>query len=452
MASSKKRRPAELPAKLADFLSRHVNPGQRLIVGLSGGLDSSVLLHLLAAARQKHAFTLQALHVNHGLSPNAALWQSFCETFSGELQVPFSAVAVDVPRDSGLGIEAAARDLRYRALLSAGGDAVVLAHHRDDQAETLLLQLLRGAGLKGLAAMGAISEPLAATDGRTVRLLRPLLDVPRAQLLDYAREHGLSWIEDESNLDLAFDRNFLRHAVFPALEQRFPASRTTLARSASHLAEAADLLDEVAAQDAACWIHEGRLKVAGLRAMSGPRAKNLLRYWLASHLPEAPSARRLQEIYRQLLQAGAEAQVRIELAGATLHRYRGEAWLERPKPLPATATLDWQGESAWMVPGGSFGFAQVTGSGLALRHLQPGRLTLPPRYGGERFKPYCQRPTRSLRHWFQEFGIPAWQRDSLPLLYLGETLAWVAGLGVACELQARGDETGLEIVWHPEAA
>lgn len=450
MASSKKRPSAELPAKLADFLSRHVTPGQTLTLGLSGGLDSCVLLHLLAGARDTFPFRLQARHVHHGLSPHADAWAAFCADRCAALEVGFEVAQVRVSRDGGRGIEAAARALRYQALLAADGDAVVLAHHRDDQAETLLLQLLRGAGVKGLAGMGAVSASSPEQRAGSRVWLRPLLEVPRSQLLAYAQAHGLRWIEDESNLDLAYDRNFLRHRVFPALEQRFPACRATLARSAGHLAEAAELLDEVAAQDAACWVHQGRLKVAGLRAMSEARGKNLLRYWLGSRLPEAPNARRLQEIYRQLLEAGAEAQLRVALDGATVRRYRGEAWLELPEVLPGRAILHWQGQAEWRAGGGLLHFKPVTGRGLALRHLEGAPLTVQPRCGGERFQPDCRRPARSLRHCFQESGIPAWQRDSLPLIYLGETLAWVAGLGVACPLQAAPAEPGLEISWQPD--
>ncbi|HQR60733.1 MAG TPA: tRNA lysidine(34) synthetase TilS [Methylophilaceae bacterium] len=295
MASSRKLRSAELPARLESFLKQAVRPGQTLLLGLSGGLDSRVLLDLLQRLRATAGFHLQALHVNHGISPKAAEWEGFCADLCASLAIPFQTVCVDIPRDSGLGLEATAREARYAVLLAQPVDAVVLAHQRDDQAETLLLQLLRGAGLKGLAAMPVIR---ASANGQPV-LLRPLLDVPRDVLEDYARGHQLRWIEDESNLDLTFDRNFLRHHIFPELERRFPASRTTLARSASHLAEADALLREVAEADAGRLVRDGRLEVAGLAAMSEARAKNLLRYWLDSH-GAATSSRRLQEMYRQL--------------------------------------------------------------------------------------------------------------------------------------------------------
>ena len=438
MASSKKPPQSELPARLEPFLHETVKAGQTLVLGLSGGLDSCVLLHLLAAARDQHSFRLHAVHVNHGISPNADDWTEFCAALCVSSEVAFSAERVDVPRDSGLGIEAAAREARYRVLLAQPADAVVLAHHRDDQAETLLLQLLRGAGVKGLAAMPQLSS------GRPA-ILRPLLDVPRSALETYADAHGLQWIEDESNLDLTYDRNFLRHHVFPEIEKRFPACRTTLARSAGHFAEAAELLDEVAAGDAAIYVKESSLDIAGLRVLSGPRGRNLLRYWLSAHLASPPSTRRLQEVHRQLLNARADAQLRVVLEGGEVRRYRDMAIFEKnagAQPLHLT----WQGEQELKLAGGTLTFECITGQGISARHVAD-RLEIRSRSGGERFRPDSRRPTRSLRHLLQEAGMPPWERQSLPLIYAADRLAVVPGIGVACDLQAAGGEEGWVICW-----
>lgn len=469
MASSKKLRHGELPERLDTFLTQAVAPGQTLVLGLSGGLDSCVLLHLLAAARAAHVFELHALHVNHGISPHADGWERFCADLCASCRVPFSSAQVTVPRDSGLGTEAAAREARYRVLLAHPADAIVLAHHRDDQAETLLLQLLRGAGVKGMAGMGSYQRsaisgqrqpatpspsltpcPLPEGEGDLEGwgeggkvILRPLLDVPRTALEAYAQFHDLRWIEDESNLDLAYDRNFLRHHIFPELEKRFPASRTTLARSAAHFAEAAELLDEVAAGDAARLLRQGRLDVAGLRALSAPRAKNLLRFWLAGHLSSAPNTRRLQEIYRQLLDARHDAQLSIALEGGQVRRYRGEAFFEAAATVPQQP-LEWHGEAELRLPGGRLQFRRATGAGLA----RVGEvLQIRYRGGGERFRPDSRRPTRSLRHLFQEAGVPPWERRTLPLIYAGDELVAVPGIGVACDFQAGAGEEGLLIEW-----
>jgi len=438
MASSKKPRHVDLAARVETFLKQTVQPGQRLLLGFSGGLDSTVLLHLLHGLRAACGYELFALHVNHGISPNAGAWQQHCADACAALQVRFSAVQVDVPRDSGLGIEAAARIARYAALKAFPTDRVVLAHHRDDQAETLLLQLLRGAGLKGLSAMPTDSS----------QILRPLLDTPRAMLEQYAQTHGLRWIEDESNLELAYDRNFIRHSIMPSLEQRFPASRLTLARSASHLAEAADLLDEVAQEDVGPLLRDGRLDIFGMRTLSLPRAKNVLRYWLAGYLPEAPNTSRLQEIYKQLTGARDEARIEMMLEGGCIRRYRGEAWFDRASLAAPDHLLVWQGERELLLPGGQLSFNTVQGDGLSCAKLKGLSLTIQVRKGGESLRLYPNRPARSLKNLFQEAGVPAWQRLNLPLVYCGDALVAVPGIGVAQDWKAGAGEDGLEIIWQ----
>ena len=443
MASSKKPQRGELAARLETFLAHSLRPGQRLLLGLSGGLDSCVLLHLLAGLRETRPFELSALHINHGISPNAGYWQDFCADLCARYQIPFAAVSVSVARDSGLGLEAAARETRYRVLLAQPVDAIALAHHQDDQAETLLLQLLRGAGVKGLAAM---PEQSIQIDMQPT-LLRPLLDISRSALEAYAHAHQLSWIEDESNLDLAFDRNFLRHYIFPALEQRFPASRVTLARSAAHFAEAADLLDEIAAQDAKHHIRQGRLAIAGLRALSVARAKNLLRFWLDSYLPAPPSARRLKEVYRQLLEARPESELLVVLEGGQVRRYRDEAWFKRAVAVREALPFVWHGQAEVQCQGGRLTFRRVVGAGLSLDKLGEGQVQIRARQGGERIRLDRKRPTRSLKNLFQEAGIPPWQRIGLPMVYLRDELVAVPGIGVACDWQAAAGEEGVLIEW-----
>jgi tRNA(Ile)-lysidine synthase len=321
MASSRKSPPDKRLADLLAFLKLHHLTGRHLLLGFSGGLDSRVLCHMLVQARKRLDFKLSAVHINHGISPNAKVWADFCAEICTHDEIPFQAVAVDVPRDSGLGLEAAARAERYAVLLDHEADAVILAHHQDDQAETLMLQLLRGAGVKGLAAMGEVS-------GQVKPILRPVLGVSRAQLLEYAQAHDLQWIDDESNLDLSYDRNYLRHRIFPELEQRFPACRKTMARSASHLAEAAELLEEIAQEDADKAVCDGKLNLAELKQLSAPRAGNLLRYWVTETSGLSLSAARIEDIRSQLLEAKIDARVEIKIGTRKLRRKRGVAFIE----------------------------------------------------------------------------------------------------------------------------
>ncbi|HSE02066.1 MAG TPA: tRNA lysidine(34) synthetase TilS, partial [Burkholderiales bacterium] len=327
MASSRKssRSKAAVPdlaARVAGQLKHIVKPSDRLLAGLSGGVDSVVLLDVLGHVAPGLRLRLAALHVNHQLSPNAGRWEAFCRRLCRARGVPFRSVKVGVRR--GDSVEAAARAARYGAFARQDCNFVVLAHHCDDQVETLLLQLLRGAGVKGLAAMPLVRKDeggrmKAEGKGRKKghpsslilhpSILRPLLDVTRAEILDYARKRGLKWIEDESNQDIYFQRNFIRHEVLPVIARRFPAYRITLARAASHLAEAARLLDELAAADAAGHLADGTLSLAALRRLPPARGRNLLRYFLASHGVTMPNAARLDEALRQALTAKQDARV-----------------------------------------------------------------------------------------------------------------------------------------------
>ena len=272
-------------------------------------MDSVVLLHLLHTLAPRFEWQLSALHVHHGISPNADTWADFCAGLCIRHNIPLHIERVNItPLRAEHGIEAAARKLRHASFAGQNCDFVALAHHADDQAETLLLQLLRGAGIKGVAAMPLL-KPATAFAPAT---LRPLLDIPRSTLLEYAHQHSLQWVEDESNADDSYPRNFLRHRLLPIMEQRFPAYRDTLTRSAQHFAEAGELLDELAQQDAQGWSVDSALDVSRLRVLSYSRAKNLLRYFLHKHNAPMPQAAQLDDMLRQLCDAREDAAVCVE--------------------------------------------------------------------------------------------------------------------------------------------
>jgi len=289
MASSKKLLPSDLPAFVEAKLKSWVQPGRHLTLALSGGADSVALLDILAQLRTSLHFSLSAVHVNHQISPNAVDWAEFCARLCAGYKIPFQAVKVDLKRQPGESLEELARDARYRVFAEQQADFIVLAQHLDDQAETLLLQLLRGAGAKGMSAMAELSTQ---DSGLRTGFLRPLLDISRRTILDYAALRGLHWIEDESNADIAYDRNYLRHRVMPVLERRFPGYRVTFARASRNLAESAQLSDDLAQIDRAIAVVNGNLRVDALRLLSGARARNLLRYWLAEFGIAMPSAAR----------------------------------------------------------------------------------------------------------------------------------------------------------------
>lgn len=313
-----------MQAACAACIGRQVAPGQHLVVGLSGGIDSVSLLHLLIGFRRAAGYRLSALHVHHGLSGNADHWADACRQLCAAWEIPLTVIQVEVERYSVDGLEAAARRARHDAYARSEGDWVVLAHHRGDQAETMLFNLLRGTGLAGAAAMAS----------RQHRLLRPLLAVSRADIESYARAHDLSWIEDESNQDTGFSRNYLRHDILASLRQRFPAAEKNLAAAAGRFAEAASLLDELAQHDLAADGCEFPIPVSALSRLSEPRARNVLRYLLAKQGVRIPSEQRLVELLRQLLEAAPDRHPRVCFGDWDIVRRRGRIELERAAAIP----------------------------------------------------------------------------------------------------------------------
>jgi len=437
---------SDLAGRVADALVPALQPGSTILLALSGGVDSVVLLHLLHRLAPANHWQLSALHVHHGISPHADTWAEFCAGLCARHGIPFRLEQVDIAPLRDLGIEAAARNLRHAALDRQAADFIALAHHRNDQTETMLLQLLRGTGLRGASAMPPIRyrPPLPAQ-------LRPLLNVARSELLDYARQHALTWVEDESNADDAYPRNFLRHRVLPILEQRFPACNETFARSARHFAEAAGLLDQLAQLDAQNAIHKGGLQVDRLRALSTARAKNLLRYYLHTLHAPMPHAAQLEDMLKQLCGARQDAAVKFALGNWQLGRFRDQVYAFPTLPEPeANFCVLWSGEKLINLPalGGTLHFDPVIGSGLRMDKLDHAAFTIRLRRGVERMRPDVKRPTRSLKNLFQEQAIPPWQRDRLPLLYCGESLVAIPGIGVECSYQATQQETGIALRWN----
>lgn len=404
-----------------------------------------VLLHLLHQLAPRFSWQLTALHVHHGISPKADAWADFCSELCARHHLSLHIEHVDITPLRAHGIEAAARKLRHAAFAAQVCDFVALAHHADDQAETLLLQLLRGAGVRGASAM-----PLFAEKAGSPGVLRPLLHCSRREILDYAAAHRLQWIEDESNADDSYPRNFLRHRLLPLLENKFPAYRDTLARSAQHFAEASSLLDELAQQDSAGAIHADTLAVAALQVLSQPRAKNLLRYFLHSIGAPMPQAVQLDDMLQQLCNARVDAAVCIAYGGYwEVRRYRGRVHVLRaPGEYDRSLVLPWHGEAGldWPALNTRLHFHRSQGVGISLAKLQRAPVTLRLRCGGEALRPHPNAAMRTLKNLLQERRIPPWQRDRLPLLYCGDELVCVSGVAIAAEYQAGAEEAGIELL------
>jgi len=439
-----------LQRKLAELAGLAGAP-RRYVVAFSGGLDSTVLLHALALSRDAAAPPLLAVHVDHGLHSDSAAWCRHCRSFAQSLGVEFIDMAVRIPGRSGHGAEAAAREARYNALRSVveHGDWLLSAHHKDDQAETLLLNLMRGSGPAGLAGIAAV-RPFA-----DAWLVRPMLDVSRAALREYADAQGLAWIDDPSNEDQQFDRNYLRHDIMPRLENRWPGVIDRIRRSATLAGEASQLLDQLADADyRRLGTRPDRLELTGLRALGPERQRNVLRYVVRETGLPSPPAAQLQSVITDLIPARDDAQPVVQWPGAEVRRYRDNVYILTPwaaaqygavVPIPGDCAAQTIALHAGL---GELHFEPDAPRGLADAVVRAG-LEVRFRSGGEEIKPVGQSHTRKLKKLLQEEGVVPWMRERLPLLYSGDALVAVADLWIAA---AAASEPGLGVHWRNRPA
>jgi tRNA(Ile)-lysidine synthase len=441
-------------AALRAVLDAHVPvDATGLAVALSGGPDSAGLL--AAAASLGGSFRglpLRAVHIDHGLQAAAAAFRGACAALCAELNMPLTVIAVDVRATAGESVEAAAREARYAALEAElrPGECLLTAHHREDQAETLLLQALRGAGLAGLSAM-PVCRPL----GQGWHL-RPVLDVPQSELLafsaggDAGARAGGGAVRDPMNEDLRFDRSYLRRQVWPLIKTRWPGAGTALSRTARHLAEAQDLLEHAAAAAVGRLRDGDALSVPGLRALSSQERINALRLWLRDAGVEPPSEARLTEALRQIFEAEADHLPAIEWGRCVLRRYRHRVFLTETHPPRLDATLQWRtAPGAQLDLGPNLGVLRwvAQNGGIDAGRL-PETLTVRRRGGGESLKPGSRAKTQSVQHLCQSQGVLPWLRDALPLVFAGDALIAVADLWLDARWCVAWGEPGLGVAWE----
>ncbi len=420
----------------------------RYWLAFSGGLDSHVLLHALHGLATRHPdLRLGAVHVHHGLHPEADRWAAHCVAVCAALDIPCQVLHVQARPVSGESPEDAARRARYQALqgVVGAGECLLTAHHQDDQAETLLLQLLRGSGVAGLAGM-----PACAPFGPGL-LARPLLTRNRAELRAYAERHGLRWVEDDSNAETGYDRNYLRHEILPRLRARWPAVAAALTRSAGHCAAATELLQILATQDLAGLYgpSSDTLVIDRLAALNAARQDNVLRAWLRERNLPTPSTAHLWQVRNSLLTAAADAVPCVRWPGAELRRYRSLLYAMTPLPAHDTGqVLDWDLRQALTLPDdtGQLQVALSSGHGLSAS-LRGQRIEVRFRRGGEICKPVGRGHHHDLRKLFQEAGVPPWHRERIPLLYVDGELAAVVGFWVCEPYQATAPAPGLVVEW-----
>ncbi|MCJ8320555.1 MAG: tRNA lysidine(34) synthetase TilS [Colwellia sp.] len=451
---------------LSQFFNRF--PKRPIVVAYSGGIDSQVLLHALSQLKLKNLLSneLSVCHINHGLSRNSRTWQQAAEKFCQQLSLPIQVFEVNVKEVAGESLEALAREARYKALkaYAANNALIVTGHHLDDQSETFLLALKRGAGLKGLSAMAEtvklhFSSPLASTTEPSEQLLvRPLLNVPRKEIDSYALAHKLTWVEDESNEDLRFDRNFIRHQIMPLLTNRWPAMLTTIKRSSEHCQEGQLLLTELAQQDLAnCQLSPSSLSVYELTQLSSARFNNLIRYFLEINQCLMPSTKQLQQIQWQLL-AASDKSPEIKVSSYWLRRFKGALII----------TPDYQNLLTWQhqfsigslknskkiikLPDGlgqlcfeldindgnnqqscndEFGIVQYLKAPESAQQI-----TIRFSHDNPKCLPDFRQHSRELKKVLQELNIAPWQRKRIPFIYYNNVLVSAVGYFICKEYLA----------------
>lgn len=434
---------------LLDSLSRNLaeSPGSsgQYAVAFSGGLDSTVLLAALQRLTPRPR--VRALHIDHGLHPESKAWQRHCRDVARALGVSYESRRCPVKPVDGESLEALARQVRYQALgkLLVPGETLLTAHHDDDQLETVMLRLLRGAGVKGLRGIDRVQ------DFGVGWLVRPLLGVTRREILSAAQAWGLEWLEDPSNRDSRFDRNYLRAELIPRIAARWPAAARTVARAAGQMAEAQGILDEAAEADAVS--DPSRVDCDALLELSAARQRNLLRYSLDRLGLPVPHARQMETLLEALHVRRRDARTQVQWPGGEARIYRGRLYLFRPMPRGSGPSYlgSVSRDSPWSGLEGTLTLVCGTGTGLPETWAEEG-FSVRFRTGGERFRPLGRRHSRPLKKWFQEAGVPPWLRGRIPLLYRDDELVAVGDLWVCATVaDIAAAEPRCEIRWtdHP---
>jgi tRNA(Ile)-lysidine synthase len=452
----------------ADALDALAIPaGADVALAYSGGIDSSVLLDLAAPYAREHGLTLHAFHIHHGLSPNADGWLAHCEQICIAHGVAFDALRIDLAQSDG-GVEEAARIQRYAGLgelcRKHGAKWLLTAHHQDDQAETVLLQLLRGTGVAGLSGMDSANKAPTLLGSADLTMARPLLHVARAEIEHYAQAHGIAHIEDESNADTRYARNAVRLQVMPLLAQLFPGFQQRFTRTARHAQSAQRLLVELGAQDLQQCLQGDCLDMIEVKKLDADRIDNLLRYWFGARGMRMPSSAWLSEMRAQLLEAKADAQLCVTHPDCHIRRHRDRVFLtprrdgDRDVSEIEPQVFVWEGQPS--IPfadfEGTLYFDPVSAddAGIDVQWLRRQHCWIRYRSGGERLKLAPNRPTKSIKYHYQAMDIPSWERPYLPIVGFGassaNTVLFAAGIGMDCaHQQIHGERVSLR--WAPTA-
>ena len=432
--------------KIKDILSEYPE-AKTCWIAYSGGLDSHVLLHVLASIQNEIKQKLVAVHINHGISNDADLWVKHCQEISANYAIEFQTFSVDLSLKSSKGTEAFAREKRYKVFgsLINNYDLLLTAHHMDDQVETILLQLMRGAGPDGLVGMPQVREFSKGF------LLRPLLDYSREEIHDYAISESLNWIEDESNKLNKYDRNFLRNKIIPELVTRWPGALKTVQRAAKHQAEARCLINEISRSDLEMVSQSEytKIDISRFDNLSSIRKKHVLRAWIKENKLEMPNARIIEKINAEVIHANNDRNPCIKWKGGEIRRYRGYLYIMKSLPTHnAEMTRLWNLEETLDLTSGYLKAVSGNGSGIKKNMLSNNTVEIRYRQGGEQIRPSGRVETHELKKMFQDQGILPWLRDRIPLIFYENELIAVADLWVESKYAASESEAAWQIIWE----
>lgn len=401
-----------------------IEPSKTLWVAYSGGADSTVLLHSAKGVTEKSGHTLKAIHINHQIHSDSGKWSAFCEQQCQQLSIPLTSITVEIGSVSELGLEGAARAARYQAFEQSlnENDVLLTAHHADDQLETILLQLFRGAGVHGL--MGCAPERKLGV----AKLIRPFLELSRRQIIDYAQQHDLVWLEDPSNDSLVHDRNYLRHKVVPLLHQRWQGLRETITRSGQWQVESAHLLDRLASMDLESNPLTNPLPIKSLDGLEQASIKNILRWWIRQYNFPMPNAQVLNHIISDVLNSADDSQACVQWQNCECRKYRNGLYLQKQLlSHDAGQYFTWELKSPLFIPSLNLQLTrqQLEDFGVDCEGIEVVQVKF--RQGGETLRPKGRGCEKDLKTLFQEAAVEPWLRDRIPLIYDKDSLIFVWG-------------------------
>jgi tRNA(Ile)-lysidine synthase len=427
-----------------DLILNKFPQAKKIWIACSGGMDSSVLLHLIFSNKEKIGQSLEVVYVDHGLQDESAEWGNFCRTQCNDYDLTFTQLNINETVPKGESVEAWAREKRYAliAQIMNKGDLLFTAHHQDDQVETFFLQALRGAGPRGLSSM-----PLFKDIANAIHV-RPLLNYCRNELLSYASENKLSWREDLSNADTKFDRNYLRNDIIPVFEQRWPAYRETISRLVNHQQDCASLMNEVGLEDLKLVSHENKLRLDTLRNLSATRQKNIIFTWLQELQLETPGSKHINQIFSDLINSTSDNAPCVNWKDVEIRKYRALLYASNKmnKDVDSIA-YDWDLASPLKIMDETLSAKAEIGIGLSKEKIRNSKISIQYRHGGEKIKPNNNAHSKTVKQIFQERGVIPWVRDRFPLVYINDTLAVIPGLCVDINYSAEDDEPSWQIVW-----